>query len=63
MQNPKKLINKGHTMAINVSNKYYKLKMTAFHSFTKSDIDSILIYIESEPVPHIIYSPEVRAIR
>ena len=50
-------------MAINVSNKYYKLKMTAFHSFTKSDIDSILIYIESEPVPHIIYSPEVRAIR
>ena len=34
-------------MAVNVYNKYNKCVMTAFPTFTNSEIDSILLYIEA----------------
>jgi cytochrome c2 len=51
IQNSAALINKKDTMAINLFNKYNKAEMTAFHSLTKPQIDSILIYIESSEIP------------
>lgn len=54
VQNSRGLINKGDTMAINVYNKYNKAEMTSFPTFTKAEIDSILMYIEHS----LLYIPK-----
>ncbi|HSY62494.1 MAG TPA: cytochrome c [Cytophaga sp.] len=61
IQNSGKLIKKKDTMAVNIYNKYGQAEMTAFTTFTHAEIDSILIYIESSPIPGPVYSPEVIA--
>ena len=61
IQNPMRLINKGDTMAVNLYNRYNKNQMMAFPTLSKVEIDTILIYIESGPVPHLMAVPEVRA--
>ncbi|WP_018341943.1 c-type cytochrome [Cytophaga aurantiaca] len=59
IKNSSALINKGDTMAVNLYNKYNKNIMTSFPSFTKAEIDSILIYIESSSRPVPIYDPPI----